>query len=427
LKKLWLTSPVRLLAERATAWQRASEGGTERSKSRPAARIPLYHVLVCDIDDIGRWQIMPDLTDNLEHYLAPSEDAIRDVVTGGLVVLDTNVLLEGYRFNPDSRRELFSVLERLGDRLWIPHQVASEFLRNRISVMFGLDSTYRDVISRVEAFESQAESELTEQIRILANRVAMPATERDRIIWLTTESLKQAAAALEDHRAAHGGGLTSPASDPVLDDLRRIFVGKVGLPPSDEELTEFAKEAGKRAEKKIPPGYRDASKEDGSGDYIIWAQAMQEAGRRKLPLLFVTGDYKDDWFLKVKGRTVHARPELIAEARRSASVAAIVAQTESLLLYARKHLQAPVSDETLHQAKPRKGSLRSQVHQVLDEHSPVNDRRDELALMTLVGDMLGLDEIDRLAASAYVRSWMARVEAEPRKWALRSQVHEVAG
>jgi hypothetical protein len=48
---------------------------------------------------------------------------------------------------------------------------------------------------------------------------------------------------------------------------------------------------------------------------------------------------------------------------------------------------------------------------LLDKHVPVNDRRDELALMTLVGDMLGLDEIDRLAASAYVRTRKSAADA----------------
>jgi len=293
----------------------------ERRKSTRAVRTRRYHVLVCDIDEIGRWQIMPDLTDNLEHYLAPSEDAIRDVVTRGLVVVDTSVLLGGYRFNPGSRRELFSVLEGIGDRLWIPHQLPWNFFATESGLCLASTLPIVRLLRRLRSFERQAERELAEKIRNLANRVAMPENERDRIIQLTTQSLKKAVAALEVHRAAHGGGLISPASDPVLDDLRRIFGGKLGSPPSAEEMSVLVAEATRRIEHKIPPGYCDASKEDGSGDYIIWSQAIQEASRRKLSLLFVTADNKEDWFLEVKGRTVGARTELIEEARRRGRVA----------------------------------------------------------------------------------------------------------
>ncbi|WP_432980753.1 hypothetical protein [Dactylosporangium sp. CA-233914] len=59
----------------------------------------------------------------------------------------------------------------------------------------------------------------------------------------------------------------------------------------------------------------------------------------------------------------------------------------------------------------REGSLRNQVYQVLHDHVPPNDRRDVVALTTLVGDLLDLDDVERLTASNYVRTWKGEADA----------------
>ncbi|MET7399450.1 hypothetical protein ABZS66_38805 [Dactylosporangium sp. NPDC005572] len=59
----------------------------------------------------------------------------------------------------------------------------------------------------------------------------------------------------------------------------------------------------------------------------------------------------------------------------------------------------------------RDGSLRSQVHQLLHEHIPPGDQRDVVQLTTFVGDLLDLDDVERLTASNYVRTWKREVDA----------------
>ena len=52
-----------------------------------------------------------------------------------MVVPDANVLLNLYRYTDQARDDLLSVLERLGNQLWVPHQVLVEFWRNRDAVL----------------------------------------------------------------------------------------------------------------------------------------------------------------------------------------------------------------------------------------------------------------------------------------------------
>ncbi|MFE3280672.1 PIN-like domain-containing protein [Nocardia sp. NPDC059239] len=64
------------------------------------------------------------------HY-PPTDLELRELVEGGLVVLDANALLDMYRFTPGTRAEYLEALGLLGDRLWIPHRAAEEFMGRR--------------------------------------------------------------------------------------------------------------------------------------------------------------------------------------------------------------------------------------------------------------------------------------------------------
>jgi hypothetical protein len=51
------------------------------------------------------------------------------------IVLDANVLLALYEIGADARGEVLAVLTRVVGRLWVPHQAALEFCRNRKRVV----------------------------------------------------------------------------------------------------------------------------------------------------------------------------------------------------------------------------------------------------------------------------------------------------
>lgn len=69
---------------------------------------------------------------------------------------------------------------------------------------------------------------------------------------------------------------------------------------------------------RIPPGYKDASKEIGAaGDLIIW-QTILEIGRtRKSHLVFVSGEEKADWWYRASEGVLYPRFELVDEYRRA--------------------------------------------------------------------------------------------------------------
>ncbi|MBK7181195.1 MAG: hypothetical protein IPH82_29115 [Chloroflexi bacterium] len=69
---------------------------------------------------------------------------------------------------------------------------------------------------------------------------------------------------------------------------------------------------------KIPPGYKDAAKDDdGIGDLLIWHTILQVGKERNANVIFVSGEEKADWWHKSEGQVLYPRYELVDEFRRA--------------------------------------------------------------------------------------------------------------
>jgi len=112
------------------------------------------------------------LYDGFEGYRTPTDGHYQEVLTKGLVVPDANVLLNLYRYNAQTQADLFAVLKRLGDRLWVPHQVLVEFWRNRESALRDPQDTGANAVDRLTEQRQQSVTVL----RTWANRIAFPGT-----------------------------------------------------------------------------------------------------------------------------------------------------------------------------------------------------------------------------------------------------------
>lgn len=248
-------------------------------------------------------------SDDFGHYLPPSVTDIEAALTTGIVVPDASVLLSSYLYDPVPRDELICVLERLAERIFIPHQVALEFHRKRVEVI----------------------------------------CERVRLIELARQALPPSAAAAEDLQAEDGTvDLFGP--DHVLTRLRQVLDGKVGQPLRDEE--HWQAEAGRRINEEIPPGYKNADKQYPYGDYFVWRQALLEASMRNAKhLVFVTTRCTEDWYSVIKDRAVVARPELAAEAWAEARTRLVLLNITQFLDCAKSCLKIQGSTETIRQGK----------------------------------------------------------------------------
>lgn len=239
---------------------------------------------------------------------AELDTALREAV----VAVDANVLLDLYRFRPQTSQDLIKTLSGLGDRLVVPHQALREFWRRRQRTQ---DSPRSATKAANEAL-AKPNRAIHEALALWAKAVG---ADDDELSELTGQvdsffdtmrnKLQQA---LPDADASHG-------ADPVLEQLETILAGHVTSPLEPDEWAECVAEANRRIEAGMPPGYMDADKQDGdlpegsAGDYLVWYQATRYAKERDRDLLIVTRDQKEDWWWRQQAKLIGPRPELASE------------------------------------------------------------------------------------------------------------------
>lgn len=289
------------------------------------------------------------LYDDFEAYRTPTDDDYYELFTNGLIIPDTNVFLNLYRYNEQTRNDLLTVLERLGDNLWVPHQVMDEFWRNRENVLKDPQDT-EACISQLTRHRDQA----TGTFGGWANRVSLPKEqsaplrqEIERAFDKVVGAVRELASQLSWENARNTN------TDPVLGALKSLLHGHVGEALDRAEHDRALCEAESRAEQKRPPGYKDHGKTDGTaaGDYLIWVQVLREATATQRDVLLVTGDVKEDWWRREHGEARGPRPELVRELKEHANAKLYMLRPESLLLRAGQALKIDVRNESLKDAK----------------------------------------------------------------------------
>lgn len=237
-------------------------------------------------------------------YFRPTAGEFATLWTGCLFAVDANVLLNLYRYSQSTREELEKTLDSVRDRLFMPHQAAREFLRNRLSVTAGQAEEYAKATKTIRGLKD-----------LLADKKRHPFLPDEQLQKFTT-LVEELCSHLDEQKVAL---LNRLAEDEILDFVEQTFAGKIGESFDDEALRKLAHEGESRYQSEVPPGYRDGKKDGGGdtprkyGDLVVWKQLIKKAKETARPLVFVTDDKKDDWWLEQSGRTIGPRPELVEE------------------------------------------------------------------------------------------------------------------
>nr|WSZ99318.1 PIN domain-containing protein [Streptomyces sp. NBC_00857] len=288
-----------------------------------------------------------------EAHRSPVEADYARVFRSGMVVLDTNVLLNLYRSNEQTRRDTLAVLTKLRDRLWVPHQVLTEFWRNRESKSVRHHHSAKakeaaTAMDRVRRTASDAVERWVKDVRLKKDEeVTQRVEEALERLGETTAELRGLIEEQAERDALAGTAATH--TDPVLTELEPLLQGRVGRPLPEDEYDKAVQEAQTRADDEIPPGYEDfktKSAEQAAGDYLLWLQVMQEARGQDGDVLLVTGDVKKDWWVTRDGDIpARPRPELAVELRDHAGVRLYMLTPGELLIWAEELLEGLEVDE----------------------------------------------------------------------------------
>jgi hypothetical protein len=274
-------------------------------------------------------------------YYRPTEEEFHQMWQECIFAFDANMLLNIYRFPSDTLENFFNILERLKDRIWIPHQVATEFYENREVVIAYQLNMYEEIEKRFNETYVKLENQLEAFKRHFS-------IKPEQLLELIQSGIQEAKESLKKDKDNYPTGMTS--SDPLRDRLVELFDSKVGKPFDSNRLSEIHLEAEQRFKINRPPGYKDAKNKPipgRYGDVVVWFQLIEYAKAQQKPLIFVTNEKKEDWWQKKDGATVSPRPELTNEIQAEAGVNFYMYQSEQFIKYAQEFLNLEENQDAI--------------------------------------------------------------------------------
>lgn len=245
---------------------------------------------------------------------------VEEVKSDCIFVIDTNVLLLPFETEQKDLNEIEKIYRKLirENRLFIPAQVAREFVDNRGDK---LKSIYDYLNSRKQIELPNSNLGLNQFSPLLKSypefqdMIALENKLKDLIkIELVT---------IRDEYTKKINKLKEIASDwrwndPVSLLYKSLFSEDVIIELNNFESNKekIKKDHLDRIEHKVPPAFRDKDKDDtGIGDYLIWLTILQLGKGEQTPrnVVFVSQDNKNDWVEKSGDKVLYPKSELCFE------------------------------------------------------------------------------------------------------------------
>lgn len=274
------------------------------------------------------------LSEMLQPYLHPSSE-IEDKLWGSAAFcFDANVLLNVYRYSDSSRDEFFATLAEIRDRIFMPHQVAVEFGRNRADAIKIYFDPLAGVFAKIDAVGEELDKlhAKYEHIKELKQKIAQTKS-------LFGDKLNATKRKFSDLRQ----------KDAWLERLIELFGDSVCEPVDEKLLT--GDYAARKSESRPPFCGKDELKPGGrgTGDVAIWLEMIRECESRKSNLIFVTDDNKANWWVDGIGGRL-PQPSLILEAK-SKNIDMLFYSSVEFMQTAKNRLNIRLTDRLIEETK----------------------------------------------------------------------------
>ncbi len=240
------------------------------------------------------------MKDKFFQYHPLNEDQIEKLWEQSIFVFDTNVLFNLYRYSEQTSDEFLQTISKLKKRIWLPNHVACEFYRKRLSVIEDEINTYKDFNKKIDSIYADLENRnrnpyFSQELQKEFSNVKIKINQE------IEEKIKE----FEKKYIA----------DNILQKVIEIFDKQVGEEFSNDKLNTIYKDGEIRYKDDMPPGFEDKKKPspDKYGDLVIWHQIIEKSKEEKKPIIFITDDGKEDWWLIHSGKIISPRPELLKE------------------------------------------------------------------------------------------------------------------
>lgn len=230
---------------------------------------------------------------DISPWLNPLSDDDREFIwNNGIIVYDTNVLLDLYRYHPETKDKLLLAISSFGERNYITNHVCCEFLRRREGIIRESFKLIKDKIKETEKTKNTTKAIFKSSYGYILDdsKIEEINIEIDNTFYKIESEINSEIQRRPNYLS----------NDTIFYKINDIFSNRIKENISDEEEDILNKEYEDRLARKIPPGISDNEKENGnrSGDYIIWKQMIDISKESQKNIIFVTSEKKPDWWEK---------------------------------------------------------------------------------------------------------------------------------
>lgn len=251
-----------------------------------------------------------------------SKDAFKSLYSSDPVyIFDTNIYLNLLRYSRKSSEELLLIYRLIQENIWVPSQVRHEFEKNLSIVENQRISNAKKAVTDIKNALNSCSSAVMKQMQFFIKYKFAQSQEVSSQFISDIEILKKS---LE----RYGDSCIKQENDGFMD--KNEVEGFFRLICNHSELNELApstlfeiyKDGDIRYKYKIPPGYMDDPRNnpkstkngvDIFGDLVLWYEIISFGKKKEKPIVFVTADTKEDWFLEKYERATAPREELLKE------------------------------------------------------------------------------------------------------------------
>lgn len=245
-------------------------------------------------------------------------DEYSSIINNSKISLDTNVLLNIYRYSKETSDKILYLLNKIKDRLIFSYYVAFEFTKNRKKVESASVEEYKKYQSKIE---SKYEEIINELKNISNNKLDKKDKLIESIIKNKEKVLQNFDISIDKKMEVFKSGLE--------EEICQLFEGKIIDKYSDIEFESIKAEGIRRQKNQIPPGYKDEEKGE-NGDYYIFKQLIDYSKNNDIDIIFVTDDVKEDMFQTIRG-IKSPRPELLNEFNKETNHKLIIMTVQEFL------------------------------------------------------------------------------------------------
>jgi hypothetical protein len=255
-------------------------------------------------------RLFPEPLQTLKHKLV----TVESVKDESLVVLDANALLLPFRLEQQSYKEIEDVYRKLisEKRLVVPGQALREFISNRGSKLADIHQTLvqrKSDLGNIKAL-SVLQSPLLDSFNEFKALKKSEAEFSETLRKAKTEHAKKIDSLIKKLESLS-------TNDPISQSYETLFQDETVFDP-ELDYDALSSDLAFRNLYKIPPGYKDKSKDSNSeGDFLIWHTILELAKRHKRSTMFVSSEEKSDWFTRSNNKGLFPRFELVEEFRRA--------------------------------------------------------------------------------------------------------------